>query len=286
MPEKAEPKISTAEAVLILLFVLLLDAIDLIPFAGDLTDVAGAPLLLYYMSKHINGVAYLIAEILDAIPVVQELPSRTIVWIATVLFDRFAPAAVEQAVEKVGELEQGGEGAGTGELEAGASEGAAGAEAGAGAAAATEEGAQGGQALNAGEGVEGEARIKGEETSSSSTSSQQEEARSGGGEEGGQGDQEGAEKTGSEEDEMAAESEGDPMKENAKKLLDEVDGGGGNESFGGGDETEDEEDTSEAPPPNVVGIDSSSKWQANQQQKERPATPSVYDIKRKEKKAA
>ncbi len=61
MPQKAEPKISVSEAVLIGMFLAILDVIDLIPLAGDLTDVAAAPLVLYYFMKHINGTAYIIS---------------------------------------------------------------------------------------------------------------------------------------------------------------------------------------------------------------------------------
>lgn len=107
MGEKAEPKISLPEAILIGIFLGVLDLIDLIPFAGDITDMFAAPLLFYYVIKHINGVAYAASLILDAIPVTQEFPTRSLVWWGTVIFDHFAPKQLSQAVEKTGELGEG-----------------------------------------------------------------------------------------------------------------------------------------------------------------------------------
>jgi hypothetical protein len=110
MEEKAQPKISLPEIILIGLFLGILDAIDLIPFAGDLTDVFAAPLVFYYFIKNINGVAYIVSLILDAIPLTQEIPTRSIVWWGTVILDHFAPKKLTAALEQVGEIEEGGAG--------------------------------------------------------------------------------------------------------------------------------------------------------------------------------
>lgn len=110
MGEKAEPKISLPEIVFIGIFLGVLDLIDLIPAAGDITDVFAAPLLLYYVMKHINGIAYAAALILDAIPFTQEFPTRSLVWWGTVIFDHFAPKQLSSTVERIGELEEGGTG--------------------------------------------------------------------------------------------------------------------------------------------------------------------------------
>jgi hypothetical protein len=85
---KPEPKISEVEIILVGLFFGLLDVIDIIPIAGDITDVIAAPMGLYYWSKGINATAFIAAEILDLIPVAQEIPSRTIGWAITVVLDR------------------------------------------------------------------------------------------------------------------------------------------------------------------------------------------------------
>jgi len=280
MAQKADPKISTSEAVLILLFVLILDLIDLIPFAGDLTDIAGAPLFFYYMSKHINGVAYLIAEILDAIPGTQEIPSRTIVWIGTILFDRFAPAKLEEVVEQAGELGEGGEGAPGGELgEGGAvAEGAGTAEgvqsgAGAGEIEGGSVGEQGGEVSGGGQTEQG-GGTQGEQTGEregggnrgEGGGGEQDESNAGNGyssEEGGQEGDEGgeAEKKKDAEDPMATESEGNPMEENAEDLLENTPDAN---TSGSQDDDDEEEDGKEETPSNTVSIDSSKQWQNNQ----------------------
>lgn len=148
----AQPKIPVVDMVLVGLFLAILDVIDLIPLAGDLTDIFAAPLVFYYFFKNINGVSYVVSLVLDAIPGIQEVPTRSIVWWGTVIIDHLAPKKLEQVLEKTGELAQANEGGGADvgaanaatEGAAGAAaegaEGAAGAETG---AAATEAGAQG-----------------------------------------------------------------------------------------------------------------------------------------------
>jgi len=171
MATRPDPKISTSEAVLIGLFLLTLDAIDLIPLAGDLTDVAAAPLVFYYFTKHINGTAYIISCGLDLIPVVQEFPTRSIVWWGTVALDRFAPAKVEELIEATGEKLEGGEG-GPGEL---GSE----SELGAGVAESTQQGAA--VAEQAGESATAEAEIESGRARERGAASESSDAESGGG---------------------------------------------------------------------------------------------------------
>jgi hypothetical protein len=116
--QKAQPKISVVDMVLVGLFLAILDAIDLIPFAGDLTDIPASMLIFYYTFKGINGVAYIISLIMDAIPGLQEIPTRSIVWWGTVIIDRIGPKKLERALEKAGELTQGKVGAAGAEAEA------------------------------------------------------------------------------------------------------------------------------------------------------------------------
>src|SRR5665213_3066891 len=85
---EAEPKISDVEIILIGLFFATLDLIDLIPIAGDITDVVAAPMGFYYWMKGINATTFIVAEVLDLIPGIQEFPSRTIGWGITVWLDR------------------------------------------------------------------------------------------------------------------------------------------------------------------------------------------------------
>jgi hypothetical protein len=108
MEGKRQPKISLPEIILIGLFFVILDAIDLIPFAGDLDDVFAAPLGAYYLIKGINGIAFWVSWLLKLIPGFQELPLRTLSWAITVGIDRFAPSKLVQITEQAGELGEGG----------------------------------------------------------------------------------------------------------------------------------------------------------------------------------
>ena len=108
---KPEPKIHLPMAVFIGLSVLLLDIVDIIPGAGDITDIPSLGVNFYLYSIGVSGIMFLVAEILDLFPVLQEFPTRTIAWIATVLFEWIAPAKVERVVEAAGEMGEGAEGA-------------------------------------------------------------------------------------------------------------------------------------------------------------------------------
>lgn len=122
MDEEAQlsrPKISEVEIVGIGLLYFIFDLVDLIPVAGDITDVVAAPMGLYYWMKGINGITFLVAEVLDLIPGIQEIPSRTIGWGITVWLDRHPKlearlatvTAVAGALE--GDVEEMGEGSNT-----------------------------------------------------------------------------------------------------------------------------------------------------------------------------
>lgn len=134
--ETREPKIHLPVAILVGLAVLVLDLIDLIPIAGDITDIPSLMVNFYLLTIGVSGIVFLIGEVLDLIPVVQEFPCRSIAWWVTVGIDHFAPASVQQVFERVGEELQGGEGA----LEGEAVAGGVGAAEGAGGAVATAEG--------------------------------------------------------------------------------------------------------------------------------------------------
>ena len=298
---KAEPKISTSEVVLIGLFLAILDTIDLIPFAGDLTDVAAAPLVLYYFLKHINGIAYVVAEILDAIPLTQEFPTRSLVWLGTVIFDRFAPDKVEEAVEKIGEAGEGGEGGGGLEGEEGlanaSSEGAQSAASAEGAQIEGAEGvaneeamAEGGQAAEGGEREAGGGNeTAGEEKEGRTTEEQKSEGRSENGENGeeGEGGEGGQGEEGEEGDDlMATESEKSWEQETAGDLF----GPDKDIDYSPKADEEDEESNgaAEEAPSNLTSIDSSKKWQGAQNYDvdnalpgQRGKTIPFYDVKKK-----
>lgn len=106
MEEKGKSKIDLVIGILILIFFIVLDLIDLIPFAGDVTDVVALPVYFYLQTIQVSGVIFLVSEFLDLFPAIQEFPCRTLGWIITWAIDAFAPAKVSQAIETVGELEQ------------------------------------------------------------------------------------------------------------------------------------------------------------------------------------
>lgn len=106
--QQPEPKISEVEIILIGIFYLLLDVFDLIPAVGDLTDVIAAPMGYYYWTKGLNGITFIVAEIIEAIPGPQEFPFiRIITWGITVWIDRHPAleAAVAPALAIEGALE-------------------------------------------------------------------------------------------------------------------------------------------------------------------------------------
>lgn len=225
--QQLEPKISTAEIVLIGAFYGILDVIDIIPIAGDITDIIAAPMFLYYSSKGISGIPFLVSEILDAIPLTQEFPSRTIGWIVTVVIDRNpkleaqlqTAAAVAGAVEGAGGLAGGGE----------ALEGAAAAEGAGGEALALEEaGATEGQIAE--QGFAGEAELEAEQAT---------------GEFGPTGEAEGAEEGGANakpsEESTERGAEGESRSERRRRANEE-----GSDSGGPSDENRDEEMAEEA----------------------------------------
>jgi hypothetical protein len=286
MPEKAEPKISVSEAVLIGLFLAILDVIDLFPIAGDLTDVAAAPLVLYYFMKNINGTVYIIAWVMDLIPILQELPNRSIAWWGTVIFERVAPAKLEQAVEAVGEAVEGNEGeAGekspnftrnneTGMVSVETSDGHY-MEIGVNDSSEDWEANARGHWTKAGENPEQGDRET-TEARAMRVRNRDRNADEGGG---------GKKKDGGGKDISETESERDPSEVEEEKLFEgsgEDEEGEENES---GDEEEGEEVTSD-PAGNTVGIDSSKKWRENQRGvKPTNKQTSVYDVKPKRKAA-
>jgi hypothetical protein len=216
------PKITITEAILIGSALGILDIIDIIPLAGDITDIAAAPLLFYYNSKGINGIAYGISLGLDLIPGLQEFPTRTIVWIATVLIDHFAPASVTQIAEKAGELAQGGEGVAAG---------------GAGAAGAVEgTAAEGAAAQSAAGGVAGAAEAEGGVVGTAESAAAGEKAEAGA---------EGAGKAGGKEGDYIPEAERDPIDVERGKMF-SPDGVG--TASAESDDDEDDDDVDSEPP--------------------------------------
>jgi hypothetical protein len=110
--QQPEPKISDVEAILIGTFLGILDLIDIIPIAGDITDIATTPLNFYFWSKGIKSTTFVVSQLLDLVPIVQEFPSRTIAWGITVYLDRhpqqFAALQTATAIAGIAEGQVGG----------------------------------------------------------------------------------------------------------------------------------------------------------------------------------
>jgi len=111
--QQPEPKISDVEIILIGLFYLIIDLIDLIPIAGDITDIIVAPMGFYYWMKGLNGTTFIVSEIIELIPLLQEIPTRVIGWGITVYIDRHPKleAAIGTATKVAEALEGNVEGA-------------------------------------------------------------------------------------------------------------------------------------------------------------------------------
>jgi hypothetical protein len=124
---RPEPKISLVVAILIGIALLIVDIAELIPFVGDFIGVpVGALVAFYLIMSKINGTVFIVGTVLDAIPVIQEFPCKTLAWIITVGVDHFAPAAVSEKLEQAGEIAEGKAGeAGAGAGAAAGTEGAA-----------------------------------------------------------------------------------------------------------------------------------------------------------------
>jgi hypothetical protein len=103
-PQKPEPKISLPIALFIGIIMVLCDILEFIPIMGDILDiVVGFPLDIYLWLSGINVTYALIEQAVEAIPVAQELPLWTAMWIATVITAN--NPKLEKAAELAGSLE-------------------------------------------------------------------------------------------------------------------------------------------------------------------------------------
>lgn len=88
-PYKPEPKISTTEIILFGVIFIICDIVELIPVAGDFVDViVGLPFDFYIFIKGLNGTVAFIDQLIEAIPIAQEIPLWTFSWGTIIFFDR------------------------------------------------------------------------------------------------------------------------------------------------------------------------------------------------------
>ena len=83
--QKADQNPSLPIALFVGVIMVICDILQLIPFVGDILDVVvGLPLDAYLWFSGINMTYALIAQVIEAIPALQELPLWTVEWIVTV----------------------------------------------------------------------------------------------------------------------------------------------------------------------------------------------------------
>lgn len=83
-----EPKISTAEAILLIIFALIADVINLIPLINILATVITFTLTqLYFRMKGIKATFNMVMQFLEFIPVISALPLTTVGVIVVIILD-------------------------------------------------------------------------------------------------------------------------------------------------------------------------------------------------------
>jgi len=106
--KKSGPKLSVTECFILLLFGIVSDLINLIPFVNILVTLFVTPVIaLYFRMKKLPVGASVVAGIIELIPGLSVIPAITFGIIITILIDRFAPVILEkvpfasEALEKI-----------------------------------------------------------------------------------------------------------------------------------------------------------------------------------------
>ena len=106
--KKSGPKLSVTECFILLLFGIVSDLINLIPFVNILVSLFVTPVIaLYFRMKKLPVGASVVAGIIELIPGLSVIPAITFGIIITILIDRFAPVILEkvpfasEALEKI-----------------------------------------------------------------------------------------------------------------------------------------------------------------------------------------
>ena len=91
-----QPKISTPEAVLILMVTAIADLISIIPLMNWLVSVIMFPVTQFYLRlKGIKGMYMLIGNVIEVIPVLSALPGYTVAMAITIYVDRHPQIAAK-----------------------------------------------------------------------------------------------------------------------------------------------------------------------------------------------
>jgi hypothetical protein len=86
---EGEPKISTVEAILLVLIALLADAINWIPVVNWVVTLITLPAFqLYFILKKVRGLYALAGNLIEFIPILSILPGVTAGVVGVILLDR------------------------------------------------------------------------------------------------------------------------------------------------------------------------------------------------------
>lgn len=87
--DEQQPKISTPEAILILMITVIADLISIIPVINWLVSVVMFPVTQFYLRmKGIKGTYMLVGNVIELIPVLSVLPGYTTAMAITIYVDR------------------------------------------------------------------------------------------------------------------------------------------------------------------------------------------------------
>lgn len=87
--DEQQPKISTPEAILILMITVIADLISIIPVINWLVSVVMFPVTQFYLRmKGLKGTTMLIGNIIELIPGLSALPAYTTAMTITIYIDR------------------------------------------------------------------------------------------------------------------------------------------------------------------------------------------------------
>jgi len=90
-----QPKISTPEAILILMITAIADLISIIPLVNWLVSVVMFPVTQFYLRlKGIKGTYMVIGNIIELIPILSALPAYTTAMAITIYVDRHPKLAM------------------------------------------------------------------------------------------------------------------------------------------------------------------------------------------------
>jgi len=96
-----KPKISTVEALLLIIVGVIADLINWIPVVNWVVAAFMFPVTqIYFRLKGVKGVYGLVGNLIELIPFLSVLPAYTFAFAATIYIDRKPESAAAKAVEK------------------------------------------------------------------------------------------------------------------------------------------------------------------------------------------